>query len=366
MPRDGLKHLYLHEGTAPLRKCFMLHALVGWAGVVLLALLQLDLASFSTPSLWLILAAIVGVIIFAALGVLKRAEALAAKLGDPYGTLILTISIMVIEVTLIVAVLLGPGSNPTIARDSTIAAAMLLLTLFLGLAILLGTLKHGDLKFNPRGLSVYLSVSLALITLIYFTPVFVGETSAVLTAIAVATLATYIFFLWRLTGPQAQDFAEESITPTDDGVATWKHTAWLLITAAPIVLLSNYMAAFLDESLARADAPTAISGLVIAAIVLTPEALTTFRAALQGQMQRVVNLTHGALVSVMGTTVPIVIIIAFITGQDIILAESPGILALLMITLMMWFGILSTRRVTAAHGVASLVLFSVYLMVLSG
>ncbi|MDH6599992.1 Ca2+/H+ antiporter [Myroides gitamensis] len=55
-------------------------------------------------------------IIGAAFGVVKEADELAHKLGEPYGTLILTLSIVSIEVILIAAVMLGPGENPTIGE----------------------------------------------------------------------------------------------------------------------------------------------------------------------------------------------------------------------------------------------------------
>lgn len=54
----------------------------------------------------------------AASGVVGEADELAHKLGEPYGTLILTLSILSIEVILISAVMLSSGENPTIGKDS--------------------------------------------------------------------------------------------------------------------------------------------------------------------------------------------------------------------------------------------------------
>lgn len=55
-------------------------------------------------------------IIGASFGVVKEADELAEKLGEPYGTLILTLSVVAIEVILISAVLLGPGESPPLEK----------------------------------------------------------------------------------------------------------------------------------------------------------------------------------------------------------------------------------------------------------
>jgi Ca2+:H+ antiporter len=70
---------------------------------------------------------IIAVILICAFGVVTEAEHLANRLGDPYGSLVLTISICLIEVILIAAVLLGPGDHATIARDSVMAVSMIIL-----------------------------------------------------------------------------------------------------------------------------------------------------------------------------------------------------------------------------------------------
>src|SRR5699024_6607157 len=95
---------------------------LGWGAFGALLLLgPLLEPSVPWPVLVLALAVIVGVIIVCAFGVLKQAEALARRLGDPYGSLVLTLSIVRIEVILIAAVMLGPGRNATIACGSVCA-----------------------------------------------------------------------------------------------------------------------------------------------------------------------------------------------------------------------------------------------------
>lgn len=101
-------------------------------------------------------------IIGAAFGVVKEADALAYKLGEPYGTLILTLSIVSIEVILIAAVMLGPGENPTIGKDSIFSVMMIIMNLVIGLCILLGGLKYGEQEYNAQGTMTYLGMIIML------------------------------------------------------------------------------------------------------------------------------------------------------------------------------------------------------------
>ncbi|WP_341856299.1 hypothetical protein [Brachybacterium sp. GPGPB12] len=124
------------------------------------------------------------------------------------------------------------------------------------------------------------------------------------------------------------------------------------------------MAGLLDEGLDRLGAPIALSGVLIAAIVFTPETLTALRAAAGGEMQRVVNLCHGALVSTLALTIPTVLIIGLATGGPVVLAESPVNLLLLGVTFAVSAVSAAAPRVTAVHGTVHLLLFAVYALAL--
>ena len=370
---------------------------LGWLAVAAATLLAPLLAEpIPSTVLALVLAGIVAIIVVAAGGVVAQAEALARRLGDPYGTLVLTLSIVVIEVVLIAAVMLGPGEHATIARDSVMAVSMIILNLALGLCLLVGGLKHGALALNRVGTSSYLMLLVALTALAFALPIAIGRDGAYLPAQALVTggltVAVYAFFLWRqmtaqagefrevelglgtrpagsADGPAASDPAAEERTPLRETFAVHRaelllRSALLVATVLPIVLLSHHMAGLLDDGLARLGAPVALGGVLIAMIVFTPETLTAVRAALAGEMQRVANLCHGALVSTLALTIPTVLVIGLLTGTPVVLAESPANLLLLGVTLAVTALSGSAPRVTAVHGVVHLLLFAVYVMVL--
>ncbi|WP_263310872.1 calcium:proton antiporter [Brachybacterium atlanticum] len=370
--------------------------LLGWAGVAALMLLSPAPGALSSALLALALAAIVAVIVIAAGGVVAQAEALARRLGDPYGTLVLTLSIVVIEVVLIAAVMLGPGDHATIARDSVMAVSMIIMNLVLGLCLLVGGIRREAMRVNRTGTSVYLVLLIGLGAMAFAVPTVLGEDGTYApvqgVAIAVMAVAVYAVFLWRQTGAQAVEFQEMELPAADEsaeepadaadasdtedssphiGAMLSRHRAELGLrvlllvgTVLPIVLLAHDMAGLLDEGLDRLGAPTALSGVLIAAIVFTPETLTALRAAAGGEMQRVVNLCHGALVSTLALTIPTVLIIGLTTGSPVVLAESPVNLLLLGVTFAVSAVSAAAPRVTAVHGTAHLLLFAVYALAL--
>ena len=83
-----------------------------------------------------------GVMLWGAFGVVRHANAVANKLGEPYGTLVLTFSVIVIEVSLMAAIMLHGQNNPTLARDAMFATLMIVLNGMIGTALLMGALRY--------------------------------------------------------------------------------------------------------------------------------------------------------------------------------------------------------------------------------
>jgi len=98
------------------------------------------------------------VILWCALGVVEQAGHLAELLGEPLGTLVLTLSIVIIEVVLIAAVAFGSETAPTLGRDTMFAVLMIVLNGVVGLALLLGGLRHHEQAYNLQGAIAYLAV----------------------------------------------------------------------------------------------------------------------------------------------------------------------------------------------------------------
>src|SRR5262245_18262910 len=107
-------------------------------------------------------------ILWCAFGVVRHADCLAELLGEPYGTLILTLAVISIEVSLISAIMLHGDNEPTLARDTMFAVLMIILNGMVGLAHLVGALRHHEQHYNLQGAKAFLAVivPLAVLTLI--------------------------------------------------------------------------------------------------------------------------------------------------------------------------------------------------------
>ncbi len=165
-----------HTTSRILTPIALVRLALGWGAVVVLALTgPLLEPPVATPLLVSALAVIIGVIVLCSFGVVKEAEQLAHRLGDPYGTLVLTLSIVLIEVVLISAVMLGPGEHTTIARDSVMAVSMIILNAVVGASLLVGGLRRGDLRINRTGTSSYLALLVPLLAVALVLPVMIGR-----------------------------------------------------------------------------------------------------------------------------------------------------------------------------------------------
>jgi Ca2+:H+ antiporter len=324
---------------------------------------------------------IIGLMFWCAFGVIERAEHLGEALGEPLGTLVLTISIVTIEVGLISAVMLGGGANPTVGRDTMFAVVMIVLNGVVGLALLIGGLRHHEQSYNLPGASAYLIVIIPLSVIALILPRFTTTTEAgtLSTGQAIAfglcTVVLYGIFLAVQTGrhrgffvepgERAEDMPHAGMPHDPEWRATVKRDTILLVaTVLPIVLLSKTLGVILDRGLVEADAPLALGGLLIAMIIFTPEGVSALKAAYRNELQRTVNLCLGACLSTVGLTVPAVLLIGLVTGEDVVLGLDGTGIVLLALTLVLSLLTFSGSRTTILEGAVHVVVFLVFLVLI--
>ncbi|WP_342105141.1 calcium:proton antiporter [Methylobacterium sp. SI9] len=357
----------------------LLRVAVAWATVLAFAWFGKGwLADLSQPLVagglfaWLL-----AVIVWAAFGVVHEAEAIAHRLGEPLGTLVLTLSIVIIEVALISAVMLSAKDAPTLGRDTMFAVLMIVLNGVVGLGLLVGGLRHHQQRYNLQGASAFMSVIIPLTTIALIIPNFTSSTSdGTLTTLqavtfSVFTLALYGVFLLIQTGRHSEFFidAEAQETGLEGDAATAsggiaKHIGLLLANVVPIVILAKSLAVILDHGIAALGAPSALGGVLIAAIVFTPEGISALKAVARNELQRAINLCLGAATSTVGLTVPAVLAIGLLTGQTVVLGLKPTEMTLLAVTLILSAQTFSGTRTTVLEGAVHLVLFFVYLVLI--
>ena len=333
---------------------------------------EIGLALFA----WLFL-----IIVWVAFGVVHEAEELAGLLGEPVGTLVLTLSIVIIEVVLISAVMLGAGDTATLARDTMFAVLMIVLNGVVGLGLLIGGRRHHEQAFNLHGATAYLVVIIPLATIALVLPNFtVSTTDGTLTpvqavAFSILTIALYGMFLWLQTGrhkgyfvaPRSDSDANE---PEDLPPPPRKprkgemafHVALLLINILPIVILSKSLAKILDYGIAATGAPHALGGIIIAMLVFTPEGISALIAIRGDQLTRAINLCLGGAASTVGLTVPAVLAIGLFTGKPVVLGLPPASIVLLVSTMVLSGLTFSGWRTTMLEGAVHLSMFAVFLV----
>ena len=318
----------------------------------------------------IVFAWLLAVMIWGAAGVLHHAEAVAERLGEPLGTLVLTLAVVGIEVALIASVMLAGDGQPTLARDTMFAVVMIVLNFLTGLSLLLGALRFGEQNYNLAGARSFLSVLLPLsvfsmmlpaYTTSNWTPTF-NDFQALF--FSIITIALYGVFLLMQTIRHRGYFTEpEEPKVPEHGHArysTWEHTVLMLGTLIPIVLLSKTLAKYVDNGLDQLGLPAALGGVLIAMIVLVPEGSSAVKAARRNRLQRAINLCLGAALSTIGLTVPVALGIGAWMGRDVVLGLTPVnqiMLALSLMTAILTFG---TQRTNVLHGSVHIVMFLAY------
>jgi Ca2+:H+ antiporter len=107
----------------------------------------------------------------------------------------------------------------------------------------------------------------------------------------------------------------------------------LVLTLLPVVLLSEFLAIIVDFGIEDLGLPAPLGGVMIAILVLSPEGLTAFHAALANQLQRAVNVCLGSALATIGLTIPAVLTIGLITGYEVPLGLDEVQTVLLILTL---------------------------------
>lgn len=329
----------------------------------------------------LILAGLFAVMMWCSFAAVHHAEALAALLGEPFGTLILTLAVIIIEVALISAVMLTGADSPTVARDTMMAVIMIAMNLLVGISLVLGGIRHKAQAYNLQGANAFLAVliPLAVFALIFptFTKSAPGGQISVLQGVylTLASVALYGIFLTIQTTThsdlfrQPADLADGSTGEAGDSghghAATHSglyHAVALVASLIPVILLSKKFAGYLDYIIGLAGAPIALGGLLVAVLILTPEGLSAIRAAQENSLQRAVNLCLGSALASIGLTVPAVIAISWLIREPLELGLGIVESMLLVLTLLVSMVTFASARTNAMQGAVHLALFFGYVM----
>ena len=318
------------------------------------------------------------VILWSAVSVVRHADCLAVKWGEPYGTLVLTLSAISVEVVMISAAMLHGENNPTLGRDAIFAVIMIALNGFVGLVLLVGGLRHGEQYYNLQGVNSYLNVIMTLTVLGLVLPNFTTTTEGPTFSteqqifLVVVSLFLYAIFLLIQTMRHRGYFMEsERASVAADSVdhplhvqSTAFHAPMLVLYLIVVILLAEKFAIPLDNSIEKFGMPQEFGGAMIAALVLTPEGIGAIRADLRNQLQRSINILFGSVLATIGLTIPAVLTISLVTKRPVTLGVQGGNLPLLLLTLAVSVVTFTSRKTNILQGCVHLFLFAVFLLLI--
>ncbi|AYF77644.1 ionic transporter y4hA [Nocardia yunnanensis] len=317
---------------------------------------------------------VLALLLAAVLAAVHHAEVVARRVGEPFGALVLAVAVTVIEVGLIVTLMISAGDKAApLARDTVFAAVMITCNGIFGLVLLVGALRRRVAVFNAEGTGGALATVATLATLSLVLPTFTTSrpgprfSPAQLAFAAVASLLLYACFVAIQTVRHKEDFlpVEPGADDADEHAAPSARAAWtslglLLAALSGVVGLAKAVSPAIESGVDAAGLPRAAVGVVIALLVLLPEALAAYRAARRGQVQVGLNLALGSAMASIGLTIPAIAVASIWIDTPLLLGLGATEMVLLAITVVVAMLTVVPGRATLLQGTVHLSLFAAF------
>ena len=329
------------------------------------------------------------VVLLLSKSVANQADRVAELIGQPYGTLVLTAAVMTIELALVASTMLTGESNPTLARDSMFSVVMIALTGVTGLCNLLAALRRetrGEDGLvdtsqmaapNLLGALTYWDLISTMCVLALVIPNFSRSTTEanfstpVNVVLSVVAFGVYAIFLTAQMGRYRSLYTEreslvvaveedsEMLDAHTSDLPLWKAAALLVVGLLVVCLIAESMGQLIETGITDLGLPSSLAGVLVAMLILAPEALNAIQAASQGEVQRSINTLYGSVVATVSLTVPAVLVLGVITNTDVILGLEPFEMVLLALTLILSY---PHARLTGIEGLMKLVIFLFWIL----
>jgi Ca2+:H+ antiporter len=328
--------------------------------------------TFTPSAAGLVFAVVLLIILFGTVfAAVHHAEVIAQKIGEPYGTLLLTLAVTIIEVALIATIMLGEKPVPTLARDTVFAVVMIVCNGLVGVCILIGGLRYREQDVQVTGSSLYLSVLSVLATITLIMPNYTLTTpgpsysAAQLGFVSVVTVILYGVFLYTQTIRHRDYFINQSDDAGDDTTQASRRTLMLslvllLVSLVAVVLLAKKFSLVVDAGTALIGAPPAFAGVLVALLILLPESVAAIAAARKNDLQKSINLALGSSLATIGLTIPAVAVAAYALDKQLVLGLDAQAMVLLLLTFVLSMLTFGTGRTNILFGLVHMVVFAVF------
>lgn len=304
-----------------------------------------------------------------------HAEIIAHRIGEGLGTLVLALSVTIIEVGLILSLMgqNGPDSS-YLARDTIFAAVMIVTNGIVGLCLILGGLKFKEQEFQVQGSRSLFVVLIALCFLVFVIPNYTSSTSGgtysqtQMIFVAAFSLILYFLFVVFQTKTHKSYFEPADTNQGQDAITheevskldAWLSFASLCISLIAVIGLAKMLSPTIESGLLYLGAPKSTVGLLIAAIVLLPEAWAAVASARANRLQTSLNLALGSGIASIALTIPVVIAYAIYSGSTLTLGLDAKNLAFMAMTFAIGTLTLGTGKSTLLQGAVHAVILLTY------
>ena len=317
-------------------------------------------------------AAVLLIILFGTVfAAVHHAEVIAHRVGEPYGTLLLTLSVTIIEVALIATIMLGDKAAPALARDTVFAVVMIVCNGLVGICIFIGGLRYREQDFQVSGANLYLSVLFMLATITLVLPNYTLTTpgpvysTVQLAFVSVVTILLYGVFLYTQT-IRHRDYFVGGNPGTRSRRRRFPAACWVSASCScwcrslAVVLLAKKFSLVVDAGIALAGAPPALAGVLVALLILLPESVAAVAAARNNDLQKSINLALGSSLATIGLTIPAVTVAAQTLGKELVLGLDAQGMVLLLLTSVLSMLTFGTGRTNILFGLVHMVVFAVF------
>jgi Ca2+:H+ antiporter len=328
---------------------------------------------FTLSPFGLVFAAVLLVILFGTVfAAVHHAEVIAHRIGEPFGTLLLTLSVTIIEVAMIETIMLGEKEVPALARDTVFAVVMIVCNGLVGVCIFIGGLRYREQDFQVTGANVYLSMLSMLATITLVLPNYTLSTpgpvysAAQLVFVSVVTILLYGVFLYTQTIRHRDYFVGGAADDANDGARSsgrmlGRSVALLLVSLLAVVLLAKKFSLVVDAAIVLVGAPPALAGVLVALLILLPEGVAAVAAARSNDLQKSINLALGSSLATIGLTIPAVAVVAQLLDKQLLLGLNAQEMVLLLLTFILSMLTFGTGRTNILFGLIHMVVFAVFL-----
>jgi len=329
--------------------------------------------------------------IFAAIGIgslavtiSEIAEILAERFGEPFGSMILTFSAVLVEILILFMVVLEAKQHPEVletVKNGIVATVIVDLNALLGLAVFVGGLSFKEQVHNEDTSASYTTVLfVAAAMLLVPTTISLHSSEDALfkaSLIISVLLAVFYFFIFRFqteTHVHFFKFKKRSRVKkylkneeNDDYYFDRKSNLFNIFFLVFLLVLIGFLSEiFANDGVVVFDnfgLTAGFVGILIAFVTVAPELFTAIRAAKNDEMQRVINIAMGASTVSILLTVPALIFLSMLAGIKLTLDFTPLQVGALLLTILLVWKTTENGETNYLEGLSHLMIFLSYAVI---